>query len=181
MDNIMKFLHIPKTAGQSVAKAIGNPASYLGHNPISLTDTTDDIITVVRNPYDRAVSMYYYLKDIQGDHLQELFQTLNGFWNRIYTAPKSGIEHRHMKPQMWYLKDHDGNVSSQVTILKYETLQEDFNQLAALNGFAGIDHLNKSYLRPNTTWQEELNEESIHAIGELYADDFEHLGYERLL
>ena len=183
MDNIMNFLHIPKTAGQSVAKAIGDPSKYLGHKRIRDIYSDDDVITVVRNPYDRAVSMYYYLKNIQGDapQLKGLFATLNGFWNQIYNAPKSGIEHTHMKPQMWFISDEDGNISSQVTtIWRYETLNTQLDEMVGNFGFSKLEVINKSELRPDTTWLDELNEESIKQIGELYADDFEHLNYRRL-
>ena len=183
MDSIMNFLHIPKTAGQSVAKAIGDPSKYLGHKRIRDIYSDDDVITVVRNPYDRAVSMYYYLKNIQGDapHLKDLFATLNGFWNQIYNAPKSGILHTHMKPQMWFLADEDGSISPQVTtVLRYETLKTQFDEMAEDFGFTQLDVVNKSELRPDTAWVDELSEESIKQIGELYADDFEHLNYTRV-
>jgi len=179
----MKFLHIPKTAGQSVAEAMGSSASYLRHKRVSEVQSNDDIMTVVRNPYDRAVSSYYYLKNLQGDApiMQDLFQSLNGFWDKIYNAPKSGIEHKHMKPQMWFIGDEDGNVSSQIKVLlRYETLEQQFKQLALQEGFAELPVINASKLRPNTHWQNELSEESITQIGELYADDFEHLNYERI-
>jgi hypothetical protein len=86
-----------------------------------------------------------------------------------------------MKPQMWFISDEDGNLSSQVTtILRYETLNTQLDEMVENFGFSKLEVINKSELRPDTTWLDELNEESIKQIGELYADDFEHLGYERV-
>jgi len=176
----MNFIHIPKTAGQSVIKATG--VEPHGHK--RFVDLVDEVaggefFTVVRNPYDRAVSTYYYLSQLHGGTPYNSGKNLNEFWDGVYEF--SRLIGDYMKPQMYFVSDEDSNLSDKITtILRYENLEDDYNKLAAINGFSAIEHLNKTDIRPNKTWQEELSDESIRMIGELYAQDFEALGYDRL-
>lgn len=177
----MNFIHIPKTAGQSIIKATGVEPN--GHKRfVDLVDEVADgeFFTVVRNPYDRAVSTYYYLSQLHGGTPFNSGRNLNEFWDNVYQHGR--LIGEYMKPQMYFVSDENNNLSDKITtILRYETLEEDYNYLASTTGFSPIEHINKSELRSDQHWSEELSDESISRIGELYADDFEHLGYERLL
>lgn len=174
----MNFIHIPKTAGQSVIKATG--VEPHGHKRfVDLVDEVADgeFFTAVRNPYDRAVSTYYYLSQLHGGTPYNSGKNLNQFWAGVYEFSK--LIGDYMKPQMYFLSDEDGNLSDKITtLLRYENLEEDYNKLAAINGFSAIEHINKSELRSDKTWEQELSDESIAQISELYADDFDALGYE---
>ena len=183
----MIFIHIPKTAGQSIAKATKGLVSNLGHKELSKLDDAvvcgQHIMTVVRNPYDRAVSSYYYMKHMHGNmpFAGEVYQSLNGFWKNAYDGKERWLRMIYFKPQIDFISDDNKQVSQKITtILRYETLGDDLNDLAASNGFSPLEHLNSSKLRLSKHWREELNEESISIIGEIYAQDFEALGYDRL-
>ena len=183
----MIFIHIPKTAGQSIAKATNGLVENLGHRKLRKLD--DDIIadhnimTVVRNPYDRAVSSYYFLKHMHQNmpFSSVVYNGLNSFWNRVSQDEDKWFEMIYLTPQIDFISNEDDKVSQKVTtILRHETLGDDFNGLAASNGFSPLEHLNSSKLRSAKHWREELNEESISIIGEIYSQDFEHLGYKVL-
>lgn len=81
------FIHIEKTAGSSLVKSliapnvtevvsVGGIRDYMahrdsacieGHNPYGyhvVSDKPVDYITMLRDPIDRAVSFYYYVKDL---------------------------------------------------------------------------------------------------------------------
>ena len=184
----MIFIHIPKTAGQSIAKATKGLVSNLGHKELSKLDDDvvggEHIMTVVRNPYDRAVSSYYYMKHIHGNmpFAGEVYDGLNSFWSRVFLDKEKWFRMIYFKPQIDFICDGKKQVSKKITtILRYETLEDDLNDLTANNGFSPLEHLNSSKLRPSKHWSEQLNEESISIIGEIYAQDFKHLNYERLM
>lgn len=183
----MIFIHIPKTAGQSIAKATKGLVSNLGHKELSKLDDDvvggEHIMTVVRNPYDRAVSSYYYMNHMHSNmpFAGEVYKSLNVFWENAYDGKERWLRMMYFKPQIDFICDDKKQVSQKITtILTYETLEDDFNGLAASNGFHPLEHTNSSKLRPSKHWSEELSEESISIIGEIYAQDFEALGYDLL-
>jgi len=203
------FIHIPKNAGSSIQKASGIRSQM--HKPLRWVDWVngDAVITSIRNPYDRIVSVYYYLHKAQ-DKIKNFkcrarrqshkISHFNGVNEWISHFHKNQDEYRgkasdsnDVKFFLWqmesffhqqinYLNEADGEpVSDRITdILRYETLEDDWAAYALLHDLPPLQHKNKSELRPSTPWQEELSAESIAKIGELYADDFEHLNYERI-
>jgi len=178
----MILIHIPKTAGTSIQQALG-PTS-IGHKKISQVDG-DSFFTCVRNPYDRAVSTYWFLRQMKKKmpfNLTKTYKSLNEFWLDI-SEQESPQERPLLNNQMDFLRDSigEGGISPRIkTVLRYETLAEDWPAFALLHDLPPLTHKNKSELRPATPWQDELSDESIAKIGELYAEDFETLNYERL-
>ena len=179
---MIQLLHIPKNAGTSMQKAIGTPS--IGHKRFK--DLKDgEYFACARNPYDRAVSVYWFMRKIQTNipfNLAATFKTLDEFWRDM---PKDRAKERVklIDPQMDFLCEKDGTgISPRIkTILRFETLADDWPAFAAEHDLPPLPHKNKSELRPATHWSEQLNKESIAKIGEIYADDFEHLNYERIL
>ena len=213
----MLFLHIPKNAGTSIREATG--LRETGHQPLrwwgkglfyQKVDTTADIFAAVRNPYDRIISIFYFLKKAH-ENKKSLYQhrirrdfarmtefaNVNDFIDALYHFPQ---RFKHLAtddernrfvlwqtqcfyyPQVDFLNDGDGQpISDKIKhILRCERLGQDWSEMMTRNGYNQLPHKNKSKLRPATPWQDELTAESIAKIGELYADDFEHLNYERI-
>lgn len=108
------------------------------------------------------------------------YMSLVDFWTTA-NERENQLTIRLMTPQMDYLRDKpgEGGISPRIKhLLRYEKLQEDWPAFAAKHGFAELPHLNKSE-RP-APWQDEMTPELVAIINERFADDFEHLGYERL-
>ena len=170
---MLKFVHIPKTAGVSICKAIGQ--SY-GHKPPVAIKRSSCVFTCVRNPYDRAVSLFYFLKDRSPEYKAQFMasdETVNSFWQH-----KAG----HIRPikftqsQVSWIR----NAERLDKIIRFENLSDDWASFAEIHKLPPLPHKNINESRPSMSWQDELTPESIAKIGELYADDFENLNYERI-
>ena len=170
---MLRFFHIPKTAGMSICNAMGIPA---GHAPIMNPKANDFVFSCVRNPYDRAVSMFYYLTDKCPPYRKQFMQdgeTVNSFWTEKAS---------HIRPitftqaQTAWLQD----IERIDKLIRFETLAEDWAEMQQSFDLPDLEHKNANTSRPATPWQDELSDESIASIGELYADDFENFNYERL-
>lgn len=178
----MILIHIPKTAGQSFAYS--SKAKTFGHKPICEIETDgQDVFTIKRNPYDRAVSIHYFMRQLHKNppfDTGKMYEDVNFYWQRIYkNRHRLGKSIYHL-PQFWFLCEH-GAISKRITrILKFETLDHDYAALSEEKNIGNLIRRNVSRYRPAISWQDELTPESIAKIGELYADDFEHLGYERI-
>lgn len=213
----MKFLHIPKNAGTSIREATG--LKETAHQPVRWwgrglfyknIDTTQDIFTVVRNPYDRIVSIFYFLRKahenkkalyqhrIRRDFARMTeFDNVNAFIESLYHYPQ---RFKHLEtddernrfvlwptqcfyyPQVDFMNEGEGKpISNKIKhVLQFERLDNEWPIIMDTYGYNNLPHKNKSKLRISAAWQDELTPESIAKIGELYADDFKHLGYERL-
>ena len=114
--------------------------------------------------------------DMSSEHTSLLY-----FWQTIDKRQHPVVKWLY-SPQIEYLRDEQKAISPRIQhLLRFETLTEDWPAFALLHDLPPLPHKNKSEGRTSPNWQEELSAESIAKIGELYADDFEHLNYERLI
>lgn len=182
----MLFIHIPKTAGNSIASCGLKPFGHKKLNEFQL-NKTETVMTVVRNPYDRAVSTYYYIKQCHenaGEYCPTQDHDVNEWWSALYANRHTFIKCRkplcYYEQQIEFLNDYKGGgLSERVDhILRYESLELDWSAFASKHGFSDLPHKNKSKLRQDKHWSEELTDETITLINDLYAQDFEALGYD---
>jgi hypothetical protein len=176
----MHLIHIPKTGGTSMTKASG--VRSLGHQKLHQVDG-DKFFACVRNPYDRASSLYWFIlgrQKFMPFQIAATYKTLVEFWQTVDDNKRKHSRHIS-QPQIEFLRDKPGigGISPRVKhLFRFETLAEDWPAFAAEHGFAELPHINKSE-RP-CSWQEEMTPELIDIINERFADDFQHLNYERL-
>lgn len=126
------------------------------------------IISVVRNPYHRAISDLFWLRLIQPTTNKEaVFNTL-----KIYTAKKDGHDN-HVTPQHLFLINNDNEIIKDAIIFKTETLTDDMKKY----GYTDFDlHVFKN--RHKVNYDDYLNDNSIKLINTLYEKDFSFFGYE---
>jgi len=125
-----------------------------------------------RDPYDRAVSLYVYLRESQG--LDESFLE---FWRRVgENGPDPiGIHHgigtSHCNPQVRWIENIDMDF-----IGRYENLAEDFDKLTKELGLPAhsMSHQNRSSRKSSSEY---YCAETKAIIEKLYAEDFEYFGY----
>lgn len=181
------FLHIHKTGGTSVKDfLIGKTLKKASHARAS--DIINEIgyeefkkyktFAVVRNPYDRVISAYFYMKN--SERIPPSV-TLNEF---ILNKKSEYSMYNEVcaTPQYQYLC-YDGKVECDV-IIKFENLVKDFEQFINENdiidrGLKNLPHDRKSK-RDGYMAYLSGKKEMIKCINEFYEKDFEIFGYKKM-
>jgi hypothetical protein len=190
------FIHVPKTAGttvglwmQSYITQPGTEVKYWDYHPlcssIQNTFAKNFTFTVVRNPWDRMVSYYNWVKDVK-DYRNSQFVTDNNLdpnnwpsfeWfitnmdNFTYNNPRGPYKTGAHAPQVYW---HDGQIDA---YLKFENLDKDFVQIQ--NIFECHEPLEKIKVSrpPNDDYKNYYNDTTKAIVDRLYAEDIERFGY----
>lgn len=136
-----------------------------------------DIITVVRNPYDRIVSELLFQKILTNETVKRpdtVFQKIRKFLDKYDNFDN------HKIPQYLFIMDDHGEILKNITILRTETLTEDMHRI----GYIDFNHyfqISKCRVQTGKTkYSNVLNSDSIELINNYYKRDFEIFGYDYL-
>lgn len=134
----------------------------------------------VRNPFDRALSGYSYLK-VGGNQMEDIaiaeyLCKYNSFDEFVVGELLNGsmIYHPIFRPQSWYLCDWKGVIKVNYWG-KFETIGVDFENVAqalCLKNFNGLPIVNKSPKKVD-----KIGSKSKSIIADLYKEDFKYFGY----
>lgn len=171
------FIHIPKTGGTTIQHAL----DIRGCNHIDRYKYTDDsnkyFFTFVRNPWDRLVSAYTYLKSDtcnNGDkkHGAQLPNTFDGFVTQLLLNKTTWLKKLHFRPMMHFICD----INSINFIGRFETLQQDFNNMCDSIGIqrSVLLHKNESDHNHYTTY---YNDKTRDIVSNLYEQDIKNFNY----
>ena len=189
------FLHIPKTGGCSVIKCLesycdvkkfkwGHPTfgGYYRVFNYHKWDINDyKIFTFVRNPYDRLVSTYNYLKaggTTPGDRkirdsLNLFTLTFEEFVHLIADTDTRG-KIQHCLPQVKFIEPEQG--WDKINIFRFENINNDFTHACEYVGIGShkLPHLNKS---KHTHYTEYYNDSTRKLVHDIYKEDIEAFNY----
>lgn len=181
------FIHVPKAAGSSVLRT--GVKYTLGHKPVRyyLRHKPADrampaTFAIARDPMDRFVSAFYYLKGGGSTGQDRRWSqrniapdmTHNDFAEHLESHPRL-LRQMHFRPQAYMLKDDSGKIAVD-RILKFEMLDTDWPPFARAHGLVeDLPRVNVgsrgSRVRPETS------DRTKEIIARLYAEDFTILGY----
>ncbi len=189
------FMHIPKTGGISLYKAIKHPRVRIkGHfiqNPfyLYLKDSLKFypekpfVFSFVRNPWDRLVSAFFYLDQggMNGSDRRDMRKYIKQYkgdfkiFVREAIAEGNALEQLHFKPQYEWICDDDDRLLTDYTG-RFETLQEDLQIISEKTGipFQTLKHQNKSKHKP---YREYYCDEMRKIVEKAYAKDIELFNY----
>ncbi len=177
------FIHINKTGGSSVERALGLPLEHrtalekireLGRRNWERRFT----FAVVRNPWDKVASHYHYRVATNQSGLGE---ATPGFcdWVRLayaehdlrfYDAP------RMFMPQLRWIADNDGTILVD-QVCRFEHLERDFATVCLhLGQRLELPHA-KASARPTGSWREFYDAPTRDIVAQCFAEDIERFGY----
>lgn len=182
------FIHVPKCAGVSITKVLyGNLAG--GHTTLdgylNIFEPSEILsyfkFAFVRNPWDRLVSAFHFLKagglnsqdkNWSDRNLQE-FSEFNDFVRRWLN--KDNIwKYHHFHPQCHYVRDPHNKVTLDFIGL-FENLDNDFAYVAKrLEKDSALPKVNASSRKDYRTY---YNDETRKIVEDVYAQDIGFLGY----
>jgi hypothetical protein len=191
------FLHIGKTGGFSVEKALGlPPRDYRKFCPEFLFGVNKGVMvqharlpyleqfmtepqkkfykfTIIRNPWDRMVSAFYYLKPA---HLKA-FGSFESWLEHKHQSVVSGRwgEGSHFVPQIEYTHRNGKQIVDK--IIRFENLGQEFRRMCRLNGIEAseLQKLNASRLRDKRL--EDYTPKTRQMVYEMYQTEIEHFGF----
>ena len=177
------FIHINKTAGTSIGKAIGLPVKH--------HQTAREIIakigrdkwntaykfTLVRNPWDKVVSHYQYRRKRNKTEVATRNVSFSEWVKKTYGPDKDPFFYNNPKafqPQVEWLKDDQGRIAIDF-IGKFESINDDFDQIKNIIGIeAELPHLNAS---KRAGYQSYYDDETRQIVAQWFHEDIEVFGY----
>lgn len=186
--NGITYLHIPKTAGTSILDWVRNAPlqvnqEWESHPPHSVLNNlypANISFTVIRNPWDRMVSAYHYLRQIslpegsgwlkinnitEGNFPSfkdwilnlESYDNPDGYWFRPETAQSCWID-----------------VPVDI-IIRYETLEQDFVHIQELFGHhVPLPHHYKSKRSNYRDYYDDITKSIVAKLNEQDIDSFKY-------
>lgn len=193
------FIDIPKTGSRSIFKyLLGNfkNGQKTGNHQLTIPPKSKTWFSfcVVRNPYDRMCSLYWstskrannadkdrygYLGEMKKNKMENNLLNFCKIVEKRYRRgnPNNAfrsLQFMHVVPQHVYIEHNNFN-----TILRFENLEKDFNQLPFITKHVELPHENTTQeLRPH--WTEMMDDPTIAQINKMYAKEFDMFGYEKL-
>ena len=180
------FIHIPKTAGSSVAQAL---ATSSRHVPYFEYERINQLkfdrffkFAFVRNPWDRLVSTYFFLKNGGVNELDRRFaaEQLAGYDNFAafvegWLSEENIWSWVHFKPQHFFICDAKRRVRVDF-VGRTETIATDFRTVCEQLGVAAqLIWTNRGDHRPFGDYYTDALRKRVAAI---YADDIEIFDYQ---
>ena len=176
------FIHIPKNAGTSIEEYFMLRRTQLAIQH-SRHDTIEQIklkypdiynsykkFAIIRNPYDRMVSWYFYTKN-------NVLKEINKGWKVVNFKCwlKDPSKLWNFKDPLSLLNCQCDWVDDTVSILKFENLSKDINNF--FNTEIKLPVLNKT---KHKHYLDYYDEESIELVNKKYKKDFKKYNYEKI-
>lgn len=175
------FIHINKTGGTSIAKALNIPPK---HNTalekieeIGRKEWNDRFtFAVVRNPWDKVVSHYYYRVQTNQTDLGSNQIDFQEWVKRVYLDKSLPYydKPKMFMPQINWVSDAEGKIIVD-HVCRFESLEADFRKVCEhLNIVYALPHL-KSSKRGN--YRDYYDAETQGIVAEWYSQDIEKFNY----
>ncbi len=187
------FIHVPKTAGTSVQRSLFG-REVVGHQTFrqyELASPRRQLTSLfkfafVRNPWDRLVSAWAFLRDGGYNHWDRewaeknlaQFPDFESFVLRWISRERVENGYGHFRPQVYYLRNGRGRIGLDF-LGRFENLAQDFKRVGQLLGCpAMLGSHNRTRSRQSSAYRDYYTPRSAEAVAAAYRDDIETFGYE---
>ena len=180
----VNFIHIPKNAGTSIKTCFENSSFVVQPEK---HDTAHEIknkfpelyssyrkFAVVRNPYDRMVSWYFYLKRQALKHIKNYNRSTNNY-NIIEFKKWIDEPLQFWYDAIHYLEPQYDWLDDSVVVLKYENLQNDINNF--FNREIKLPLINES---EHEHYLNYYDKRSLDIVYNNYKVDFDKYNYKKI-
>lgn len=181
-------IHIPKTAGISLCNTLfgclggGHISARTYRQIFGLAKYNEYYkFAFVRNPWDRLVSAYSFLKQggLNGQDINWARQNIEPYLSfqefvRNWLTQKNIYSQQHFIPQWEYVVDASGRVDLDF-LGHFETLEDDFKTIALRLGVTTA--LPKSNASSRSGYREYYDAETADIVARLYSRDIELFDY----
>ena len=200
INNNLTFIHLPKNAGTSISQWIEQNTNYQydgqRHQHISAlpSDWQDNIFCVARNPYQRAVSWYYFVQQMldrklrrkenasfilpQLEILQEGFEKfVTVYFNYVFSKNKFRNSFHVMTLKSIAQTNFVGDDYKGI-VIKYENIHQDWKIVQDIVGcHMPLPVINTTNYNSISNWKKIYTSESKRAVSRLFEKDIELFGY----
>ena len=177
------FIHIPKCGGTSVERALGlavlnhdtalQRMKYLGEKRWRNRVT----FSVVRNPYTRLASSFFYLHHPKQQSIGKLQEEFRFWLFRWQKARDENAIPDALNTQCWWLNDEKGQPLIE-NICRIENINDDIKKIAdALGRDINVQRLKANPLPID--YDDLYTPATRDMVTDLYGADFDRFGYER--
>lgn len=178
-------IHIPKTGGMSIQRCckINNiPLINYGHAFASTISNIDNFFSfsIVRNPYDRFLSSYYFYKHskLGTEEVKNAIQGYNTFEEFCL-----GFKNFKYNSDTQYIKQKDFVIDEQGKIIvdyigKFEELEKHWKLICEINGinYKPLPHINST---KHKYFDNEYNNKMKEVVYSLFEEDFKLFKYDK--
>ena len=170
------FIHIPKNAGTSIETLFANDSFRIQPNKhadiyeikrkFKNSYNSHKKFTIIRNPYDKMVSWYFYLKRNLGENYNIVE------FNDWIIDP---LKFWHADDPVSFLKNQHEWIDDTVVVIKYENLNKEINNF--FNKKIDLPVMNKSNHKHYLKY---YNKKSLNIIYNRYKEDFKKFNYKKI-
>lgn len=191
-NNRVIFIHVPKAAGNALMKTLFGVAAT-GHDPLRRYCSYNSEkfkhyykFAVVRNPYDRLVSSFFYLKqggigffdnDFAESYLNDV-DTFEEFVKRLGSDGKfrsAIMSWVHFVPQLDFITLDGSNVAVD-RVIKLENIDLEMSDLCRELGIPPVKMI-KDNMSQRKSYKTYYTPELISIVSSLYKEDLAELNY----
>jgi hypothetical protein len=191
VQNQVILIHVPKVAGSAISKSLN--IKKTAHTHLFHYEQEDRIkfqeffkIGFVRNPWDRFVSAYFFLKsggmkNKYDRYMENKLSCFNSFNDFVYLLDSNNelkneiINEIHFKPQYVYLINSKGEIEMDY-IGYFENLEEGFTILKEKLNKPHAELIKYNYSEHKPFW-EYYDQKMIDIVGAIYEKDIELFKY----
>lgn len=200
-EKLVTFIRIPKNASTSLYTFFGGSNTvrneYLSaDNPRHLnvfesshqsisdleinlgTDILDKpVLAVVRNPYDRLVSMYFFAKKYDLGKIYDIDVSDFSKFAKGFHRLSGDADFFHAMPQVDFIEH---SAKDGFTVVRFEDLKKGISSFISRNGLSGIfnaDDLGVLNGTVHNHYIEYYNDETIEIVKDMWGCDLEYFSY----
>lgn len=183
MNKYYNYIHIPRTGGTSVRRACANNEYILNREHLYATDPVynkhSTYMYTCRNPYDRLVSAFEFLKSREYINYEMDFKNfvnvvVSSYMNhQMVLARRNLLIMRMLDPQILYIPE-----GLEANEFRFETLEIDFNKFMKDNGLVH-EPLEKhnTINKIHDDWSLYYDDETRSRVSDWYSTDFDRFNY----